>query len=101
MTDIRFRYNCTNIFHSLPDPNPSNTMQTLKITAHVNEDGILQIQLPDHPGETLEILLVYQPVPTPPKRQWSQQVLSTFGAWQGAPIERAPQEDQPERDVLL
>lgn len=67
-------------------------MQTLKLTAYVNEDGILQVQLPDHSGETLEILLVYQPASTPPKRQWSQQFLSTFGAWQGEPLERAPQE---------
>ncbi|MEM9484531.1 MAG: hypothetical protein AAGA83_12655 [Cyanobacteria bacterium P01_F01_bin.116] len=76
-------------------------MQTLKITARVNENGTLQIQLPDHSGESLEILLVYQPTASQPKRQWSQKFLSTFGAWQGEPLERAPQGEQPERDLLL
>jgi hypothetical protein len=76
-------------------------MQSIQITAHVNEDGIFQVQLPEHSGETLEILLVYQPISTPPKRQWSQQFLDTFGAWQGEPLERANQEEQSERDILL
>jgi hypothetical protein len=37
----------------------------------------------------------------PRKRQWSQRFLSTFGSWQGEPLERAPQGEQPERDELL
>lgn len=76
-------------------------MQTIQITAHVDDKGMLQIQLPDHPGEELEILLVYQPVQKTQKRQWSQRFLSTFGAWQGEPLEREPQGEQPERDELL
>ena len=60
-------------------------MQSIQITAHVNDQGILQIPLPNHSGEELEILLVYQPISKPIKRQWSQQFLSTFGAWQGEP----------------
>lgn len=76
-------------------------MQTIQITAQVDDKGMLQIQLPDHPGEELEILLVYQPVQKTQKRQWSQRFLSTFGAWQGEPLEREPQGEQPERDELL
>lgn len=66
-------------------------MRTLQMIAHVNEEGTLQIQLPEHSGEALEILLVYQPASSQPKRQWSQKFLSTCGAWQGEPLERAPQ----------
>ena len=76
-------------------------MQTIQLKAYVDDKGILQIQLPDHPGEELEILLVYQPIQKTHKRQWSQQFLNTFGAWQGEPLEREPQEEQPERDELL
>lgn len=80
-------------------------MQSIQITAHVNDQGILQIPLPKHLGEELEILLVYQPISKleklPQKRQWSQQFLSTFGAWQGEPLTREPQGEQPEREELL
>jgi hypothetical protein len=76
-------------------------MQTIQMKAHVDDNGILQIQLPDHPGEELEILLVYQPVQKTRKRQWSQRFLNTFGAWQGEPLEREPQGEQPERNELL
>ncbi|WP_200888937.1 hypothetical protein [Aphanizomenon flos-aquae] len=42
-------------------------MQSIQITAHVNDQGILQIPLPNHSGEELEILLVYQPISKPKK----------------------------------
>jgi hypothetical protein len=34
------------------------------------------------------------------KRQWSSEFLSTFGSWRGEALARAPQEEQPERDLL-
>lgn len=64
-------------------------MQTIQLKAYVDSKGILQIQLPNHSGEELELLLVYQPVQKNQKRQWSQRFLSTFGSWQGEPLERA------------
>ena len=76
-------------------------MQSIQITAHVNDRGILEIPLPNHSGEELEILIVYQRISKPTKRQWSQQFLSTFGAWQGEPLIREPQGEQPEREELL
>lgn len=76
-------------------------MQTIQLRVAVDDNGILQIQLPDHSGEELEILLVYQPIQTTQKRQWSQRFLSTFGSWQGESLEREPQGEQPERDELL
>jgi hypothetical protein len=69
----------------------SKTMQTIQTTAQVDEKGILQIQLPEHSGENLDILLVYQIIQKTQKRQWSQRFLSTFGAWLGEPLEREPQ----------
>ena len=76
-------------------------MQTIQTTAQVDEKGILQIQLPEHSGEKLDILLVYQIVQKTQKSQWSQQFLSTFGTWQGEPLEREPQGEQPERNEIL
>jgi hypothetical protein len=83
------------------EPLGDTTMQTIQMTAHVDDKGMLQIQLPDYPGEELEILLVYQPIPKTQKRQWSQRFLRTFGAWQGEPLEREHQGEQPKRDELV
>ena len=66
-------------------------MQTIQTTAQVDKKGILQIQLPEHSGEKLDILLVYQIVQKTQKRQWSQRFLSAFGAWQEEPLGREPQ----------
>jgi hypothetical protein len=35
----------------------------------------------------------------PVKRQWSPEFLSTFGAWEGELV-RAPQEEQPDRELF-
>ncbi len=76
-------------------------MHTIQTIAQVDEKGILQIQLPEHSGEKLDILLVYQIVQKTQQRQWSQRFLSAFGAWQGETLEREPQGEQPERNELL
>lgn len=76
-------------------------MKTIHIRSHVDRDGLLQIQLPEHRDEEVELLIVYQSTQASQKRQWSQQFLNLFGAWQGEPLERAPQESQPERNLLL
>ncbi|MFG6099174.1 hypothetical protein SPB21_28260 [Leptothoe sp. ISB3NOV94-8A] len=76
-------------------------MKTIRLRSHVNESGLLQVQLPDHHNEEVEILIVYQPVQATQKRQWSQKFLDLFGAWQGEPLVRAPQGNQPEREPLL
>lgn len=61
--------------------------------------------------EVLDFLLFIQSRHTPnpverstdqlQKRQWSQRFLDSFGSWQGEPLERAPQGEQPERDEFL
>jgi hypothetical protein len=76
-------------------------MKTIRLRSYVDKDGSLQIQLPEHHDEEVELLVVYQSVQTGQKRQWSQKFLDLFGAWQGTPLQRAPQEPQSERLELL
>ncbi|MEL7353048.1 MAG: hypothetical protein AAF171_07525 [Cyanobacteria bacterium P01_A01_bin.116] len=76
-------------------------MKTIRFTAHVETDGSLQIKLPEHRNEEVELLVVYQPIRIVAKRQWSQKFLDLFGAWEGEPLERAPQGILPERNELL
>jgi len=41
-------------------------MQTLKLRAHVNPDGRIQLQTPEQlANQDIEIILVYQPVDSP------------------------------------
>jgi len=47
-------------------------MQTLKATVQVSDQGILQLTLPAHAGEELEVLLVYQPVANADAEFWQQ-----------------------------
>lgn len=76
-------------------------MKTIRLRSRVDKDGSVQIQLPEHHEEEVELLVVYQSVKTGQKRQWSQSFLNLFGSWQGDSLERAPQETQPERMELL
>ena len=76
-------------------------MQSIKLKSHVGSDGILQIALPEVRNTDVEVIIVYQTVQNPPKRQWSPEFLSTFGAWQGEPLERATQEEQPDREEFI
>lgn len=76
-------------------------MKTIRLKTYVDSNGLLQIQLPEHHDQEVEILVVYQPVQTGQKRQWSQNFLALFGAWQGEPLERASQEIPSERLELL
>ncbi|BAZ79309.1 MAG: hypothetical protein ACKO9I_21025 [Sphaerospermopsis kisseleviana] len=76
-------------------------MQTIKLESHIGNDGILHIPLPEIKDADVEVIIVYQQVQKPQKRQWSSEFLSTFGAWEGEALERAPQEEQFEREPLL
>jgi hypothetical protein len=76
-------------------------MQSIKVKSRVDNDGILQISLPEMRDTDVEVTIVYQPMQQKQKRQWSSAFLSTFGAWQGESLTREPQEDQPEREPLL
>ena len=76
-------------------------MKTIRLRSYINESGLLQVQLPDHHNEEVEILIVYQPIQKNQKRQWSQSFLNLFGAWKGEPLVREPQGHQPEREQLF
>jgi hypothetical protein len=75
-------------------------MNSIKLKSHVDSNGMLHISLPDLQNTDVDITIVYQPLQKEEKRKWSPEFLSTFGAWQGE-LERAPQEEQPEREPLL
>ncbi|HAN46924.1 MAG TPA: hypothetical protein DCQ32_10310 [Cyanobacteria bacterium UBA8156] len=47
-------------------------MQTLKATVRVSDRGIMQLALPEHAGEALEVLLVYQPAAIAYAEFWQQ-----------------------------
>ena len=74
------------------------TMHSIKLKSYVDHDGLLHIPLPDLQNTEVDVILVYQPVKVNPKRQWSSDFLSTFGAWVGEPLVRAPQEEASERE---
>jgi len=72
-------------------------MQSITVRQRVGSDGILHLEIPTEVKDgDVEVIVVYQPVQKPEKRQWSSDFLSTFGAWEGELV-RAPQEEQPER----
>ncbi|MGB3767687.1 MAG: hypothetical protein WA947_14120 [Phormidesmis sp.] len=76
-------------------------MKPIRVTSRVGAAGLVQIHLPEHHDEEVEILLTYKPLQTVKKRQWSQRFLDLYGAWQGEPLVRGEQGTQPERDLLL
>ncbi|MEA5576167.1 hypothetical protein [Anabaena sp. UHCC 0451] len=76
-------------------------MQTIKLESHIGNDGMLHIPLPEIKDADVEVIIVYQQVQKHQKRQWSSEFLSTFGAWEGEALERAPQEEQSEREPFL
>jgi hypothetical protein len=63
-------------------------MNSIKLKSHVNSDGMLHISLTDLQNTDVDITIVYQPLQKKEKRRWSPEFLSTFGAWQGEPLER-------------
>jgi hypothetical protein len=65
---------------------------------HIGSDGRLQVDLPDLRDTDVDVIIVYQTAQEAKKRQWSSEFLGTFGAWQGEPLVRAPQEEQMERE---
>lgn len=48
-------------------------MQTLQLTSHTGEDGLLKVTVPDElKGQEVEILRVMQPMPPSPAEQTSR-----------------------------
>ncbi len=76
-------------------------MQSIKVKSHVDNNGILKISLPEIRDTDVEVIIVYKTPLKLPKREWSSEFLSTFGAWEGEALVRALQEEQAERDSFL
>jgi hypothetical protein len=76
-------------------------MQTIRLRSHVGNDGVLKIQLPEAKDIDLDIVIVYQRAREVQKRKWSLEFLSTFGSWEGEPLVREQQGEQPERESFL
>lgn len=77
-------------------------MESIKLTTHIDHDGLLQIQLPNKmANQDLEVMVIYQPVDKSSKRSWSDGFFEkTFGCWEGEPLVREPQGELPEREPL-
>ena len=75
-------------------------MRSIQLKSHIGADGLLQVELPDCQEQDVEVLIVYQPVQKPIKRQWSQAFLSTAGSWQGESLIRESQPVPTDRESL-
>ncbi|KZL49907.1 MULTISPECIES: hypothetical protein [Cyanophyceae] len=76
-------------------------MQSMRVKSHVGNDGMVHIYLPEIKDTDVELIIIYQPVQKLKKRQWSAEFLSTYGSWQGEPLERAPQEEPTEKEQFF
>lgn len=90
-------------------------METIKLQAHIGEDGTLQVTVPERlRNQDLEILMVFQPVvitaseqsPSTPDGFVDPETLGfsryfleeVIGGWLGEPLERPPQLEFEERE---
>ncbi|MEA5421149.1 hypothetical protein VB712_18135 [Spirulina sp. CCNP1310] len=90
-------------------------METIKLQAHVGQDGALQVTVPEGlRNQDLEILMVFQPVvvqvseplPSAPKVLEGPEALGysryfleeVVGGWLGEPLERPQQLEFEERE---
>ncbi len=80
-------------------------MQSIKLQAHVGEDGVLKLEVPlDVTNTRIEVLVVVQPVatPEPPYTEWPEGYFEeTAGCLADDPIERGPQGEYEKREELL
>lgn len=63
-------------------------MQTLKLRAHVNPDGSIQLQMPEQlANQDIELILVYQPIESPdsPDEPLPTQEDPLIGLFSGSP----------------
>ena len=83
-------------------------MNSIHIRALVNEEGRVEVQLPEQlHGKLLDLVVVYEPVPEGEQVEAAQPAgwpaglyEATAGAWQGEPLLREPQGEYEKRDPL-
>ena len=84
-------------------------MNSIHVRALVNEEGRVEVQLPEQlHGKLLDLVVVYEPVPegeqegAAPSTGWPAGLYeATAGAWQGEPLLREPLGEYEERDVTV
>lgn len=76
-------------------------MQSIQLTTHIGEDGILKVEMPSEMKDTdLEIMIIFQPVPK--KQGWQPGFFEeVIGGWEGEPLARGEQGDYEVREQLL
>ena len=78
-------------------------METIQTKSHVGADGLLHLSLPvDARDADFDVTVILHPTAisqaTVTPEAWSRFVAESGGAWQGEPLERAPQGEFEERD---
>lgn len=76
-------------------------MQSIQLTTHIGEDGILQVQMPSEMKDTdLEVMIIFQPLLK--KREWQPGFFEeVIGGWEGEPLVREEQGDYEDREQLF
>jgi hypothetical protein len=79
-------------------------METIKLKTHIGQDGILQLELPEHiRNRVMEILVVLQPVDNEPVDEMGYPIgyfEETYGSLADDPIERGEQPPMEIRDEI-
>lgn len=77
-------------------------METIKLTAHIDDDGILKLEVPTGlAAREVEVVLVFNALAAEPAQEdWTAFVNRMYGALAHDPIERPPQLPLEERDVI-
>ena len=79
-------------------------METIKLKTHIGQDGILQLELPEHiRNRVMEILIVMQPVEQEPVDEMGYPIgffEETYGSLADDAIERGEQPPMETRDEI-
>lgn len=80
-------------------------MQTLQLTAHVENNGFLQIKLPpEYSGQDVDLVLRIQPqqkIAMNVKQKWQEFVKQTYGSCANDPLTRPEELPMAMREELL
>lgn len=81
-------------------------MQSVTLRPHVGADGILKLQIPGALKDTdVEVVVTLQPLEkngssAATQAEWHAFIEQTAGKWEGEPLVRAPQGEDPVRDEI-
>lgn len=76
-------------------------MEAIKLKTHINNDGILQVQLPaEAQGLDCEVIVLYEPRRPMTRDKWIAFINETAGSLAGDPIERGAEPPLEIRDEI-